>query len=101
MSKNILVVDDSESIRELLYMTLSPIGYNVSMGSDGEEALKILDKNEIDLIITDLNMPNMDGITLIKEVRKNPRFQFTPILFLTTESLLSKKEEAKAAGATG
>ncbi len=104
MEKNILIVDDSESIREVVSFTLESAGFNVHIGSDGTDALKLLDGRPIDLIITDLHMPQMDGITLIKEVRRNPTYATynrTPILFLTTESQLTKKMEAKEAGATG
>lgn len=101
MAKNILIVDDSESIRELVGLTLESSGYKVDKGVDGLDALKFLDGREINLVITDLNMPNMDGIQFISEVRKREGYSTIPILMLTTESLQSKKEEAKAAGATG
>lgn len=101
MAKTILIVDDSESIREVVSFTLENEGYKVLVGVDGKDALKYLDGSEIDLIITDLHMPVMDGIELIKEVRKNDKYQRIPILFLTTESQAAKKMEAKDAGATG
>lgn len=101
MSKNVLVVDDSESIREVVSFTLENAGFNVMKASDGTEAVKFLDGKEINLIITDLHMPQMDGITLIKHVRSLQSYQFVPILFLTTESQNEKKMEAKEAGATG
>ncbi len=101
MSKNILIVDDSESIREVVSFTLENEGYNVLVGVDGKDALKYLDGSPIDLIITDLHMPEMDGIELIKNVRKMDNYKRIPILFLTTESQASKKMEAKEAGATG
>jgi two-component system chemotaxis response regulator CheY len=101
MSKKILVIDDSESIRELVSMVLENGGYAVDRGSDGLSALKLLDGRKVDLIITDLNMPNVDGISLIREVRKMNQYTTTPILILTTESQTALKEEAKAAGATG
>ena len=101
MAKTILIVDDSESIREVVNFTLENEGYNVLVGVDGQDALKFLDGTAIDLVITDLHMPNMDGIGLIKEVRNNPTYQRIPILFLTTESQVNKKMEAKDAGATG
>lgn len=101
MSKNILIVDDSESIREVVSFTLENEGYNVLVGVDGKDALKYLDGSPIDLIITDLHMPEMDGIELIKNVRKMDPYKRIPILFLTTESQASKKMEAKEAGATG
>ena len=101
MSKNILIVDDSESIREVVSFTLENEGYNVLIGVDGKDALKYLDGSPIDLIITDLHMPIMDGIELIKNVRQMDAYKRIPILFLTTESQASKKMEAKEAGATG
>jgi two-component system, chemotaxis family, chemotaxis protein CheY len=99
--KNILVVDDSVSIRELVGLTLESAGYNVDKAVDGAEAIKLLDGREINLVITDLNMPNMDGIQVIQEVRKKEGYATIPILMLTTESQGVKKEQAKAAGATG
>jgi two-component system, chemotaxis family, chemotaxis protein CheY len=101
MAKTILIVDDSESIREVVSFTLENEGYKVLVGVDGQDAIKFFDGSEIDLLITDLHMPNMDGIDLIKEVRKMDRYQRMPILFLTTESQAAKKMEAKDAGATG
>jgi two-component system chemotaxis response regulator CheY len=101
MKKTILIADDSESVREVVNYTLINAGYEVLIGVDGEDALKHLNGKEIHLVLTDLHMPKMDGIALIKEVRAKPEYKFIPILFLTTESLSSKKEEAKAAGATG
>lgn len=101
MSKIILIVDDSESIREVVSFTLENEGYNVLVGVDGKDALKFLDGRNIDLVITDLHMPEMDGIELIKNVRDMDAYKHIPILFLTTESQASKKMEAKEAGATG
>lgn len=101
MAKTILIVDDSESIREVVSFTLENEGYKVLIGVDGKDALKFLDGQVIDLIITDLHMPEMDGIELIKNVRKNANYERIPILFLTTESQTAKKMEAKDAGATG
>jgi two-component system chemotaxis response regulator CheY len=101
MAKTVLIVDDSESIRELVGLTLESSGYKVDKGVDGVDALKLLDGREINLVITDLNMPNMDGIQLIREVRKREGYSAVPILMLTTESQAVKKEEAKLAGATG
>ena len=101
MTKTILFVDDSESIREIVNFTLHNEGYNVIVSDNGKNALNLLDGKEINLIITDLHMPEMNGIELIKEVRKMPKYQRTPILFLTTESQVAKKLEAKDAGATG
>jgi two-component system, chemotaxis family, chemotaxis protein CheY len=101
MAKKILIVDDSESIRELVGFTLNNSGYTVEKGTDGMEALNYLDGREINLVITDLNMPNMDGIQLIREIRKTRGYSAVPILILTTESQAARKEEAKLAGATG
>ena len=101
MGKKILIVDDSESIRDVVTFTLENEGHNVLIGIDGKDALKHLDGQGIDLIITDLHMPEMDGISLIREVRKMDSYNRVPILFLTTESQLEKKMEAKDAGATG
>ena len=101
MPKKILIVDDSESIREVVSFTLENEGFEVLVANDGTDALKFLDGREIDMIITDLHMPEMDGITLIKPVREMEAYQRIPILFLTTESQTAKKMEAKEAGATG
>lgn len=102
MKNNILIVDDSESIREVIASGLEMSGYNVTKGINGEDGLKCLnDLSEVDLIITDLNMPVMDGISFLKEVRKNEKYKYLPILILTTESQEAKKQEAREAGATG
>ncbi|TCK61936.1 response regulator [Seleniivibrio woodruffii] len=101
MSKTILTVDDSASIRQMVKFTLTKEGYAVVEASDGKDALAKIAGKKIDMVVTDLNMPNMDGITLIKELRAKPEFRFTPIIMLTTESQDSKKSEGKAAGATG
>jgi two-component system chemotaxis response regulator CheY len=101
MAKTILIVDDSESIREVVNFTLVNEGYSVLVGEDGEDALKHLNGQTIDLVITDLHMPKKDGIELIREIRKMSDYQRIPILFLTTESQQAKKMEAKEAGATG
>lgn len=102
MSDNILIVDDSASVREVISIGLSDAGYNVIAGTNGEDGLDLLSKNDdIKLIITDLNMPVMDGIAFLREVRKIERYKYLPILILTTESQEQKKMEAKQAGATG
>ncbi len=101
MAKTILIVDDSESIREVVSFTLENEGYKVLVAVDGKDALKFFDGTLIDLVITDLHMPEMDGIELIKAIRNMPEYQRIPILFLTTESQAAKKMEAKDAGATG
>ena len=101
MGKKILIVDDSESIREVVSATLTNVGYEVTSAIDGVDALSYVNGEPIDLIITDLNMPNKDGIQLIREIRAQDAYKFTPILLLTTESQADKKKEAKLAGATG
>ncbi len=97
----VLIADDSESIRELVGMTLESAGYEVKKAADGVEALNMLRAEKANQIITDLNLPNMDGITLVKKIRLDPSKAGIPILLLTTESQVDKKEEAKKAGATG
>lgn len=101
MDKTILIVDDSESIREVVSFTLEKEGFSVLAGVDGQDALRFLDGRSIDLVITDLHMPNLDGIGFIKKVRSTDNYKRIPILFLTTESQAAKKMEAKDAGATG
>ncbi len=97
----ILAVDDSPSLRQMVSFTLKGAGHDVSEASDGVEALGIAKSQDFDLVITDINMPNMDGLQLIAELRKLPNFKFTPILCLTTESSDDKKRQGKEAGATG
>ena len=102
MVKKIMVVDDSATIRMSLKNTLTNAGLEVVQASDGEEALKMLqDGTKPDLIITDINMPKMGGLELIKNVRKLPGLRFVPILVLTTESTQEKRDEARKNGATG
>ena len=101
MQKHILIIDDSESIRELVSMILENAGYFVLKAIDGQDALKYLTNPEIQLIITDLHMPYLDGIKLIGEIRKIELHKTTPIILLTTELSTAKKEEARMAGATG
>jgi two-component system chemotaxis response regulator CheY len=102
MAKNILIVDDSESIREVVGLALRSEGYNVVVGVDGQHGLELLLENKnVNLIISDLNMPRLDGISFLKEVRKLDAFKYLPILILTTESQETKKIEAKNSGATG
>ena len=84
MEKQILIVDDSESIREVVCFTLENAGHKVFSAIHGQDALQYLDGRHIDLVITDLHMPVMDGLGLIREIRKNPDYQYTPILYLTT-----------------
>ena len=101
MKRRILIVDDSESIRELVGSTLSEVGYEVSRGVDGKDAFDQLQDIKVDLVLTDLNMPTMDGIMLLKEIRKHEKYKYLPVLILTTESEAKKRQEAKEAGATG
>ena len=101
MGKKILIVDDSASIRAVVAFTLQSAGHDVISAEDGEDALNKLDGKSVDLIITDLHMPILDGIGLIRRVREIDLYKYIPILFLTTESQESKKLEAKQAGATG
>lgn len=97
----ILAVDDSASMRQMVSFTLKGAGHQVTEAADGVEALAKAKTGSFDLVISDVNMPNMDGITLIAELRKLPAFKFTPMLMLTTESSADKKSQGKAAGATG
>lgn len=99
MAKTILIVDDSASLRQVVAIALKGAGYDVIEAGDGKEALAKLTGPKVHLIISDVNMPNMDGITLVKEVKKMPAYKFTPIIMLTTESQESKKAEGQAAGA--
>ena len=100
MGKVILTVDDSASVRQMVAFTLRAAAYEVAEAVDGCDALSKLSGN-IHLIITDLNMPRMDGIELIKQIRTNSKHRFVPILMLTTESQVAKKQDARSAGATG
>lgn len=99
MAKSVLVVDDSSSVRQVVGIALKSAGYDVIEASDGKDALGKLNGQKVHLIISDVNMPNMDGITFVKEVKKLPNYKFTPIIMLTTESQESKKAEGQAAGA--
>jgi two-component system chemotaxis response regulator CheY len=101
MGKRILTADDSASIRQMVTFTLRKEGYEVVEAVDGKDALSKLNGNPVHMVITDLNMPNLDGIGLVKGIRANPSYRFIPIILLTTESQESKKMEGKAAGATG
>lgn len=99
MNKKILVVDDSTSVRLVVSAALKGAGYDVIEASDGEVALNKLDGQKIHLVISDVNMPNMDGITFVQEMKKRPAYRFTPVIMLTTESEEGKKREGQAAGA--
>jgi two-component system chemotaxis response regulator CheY len=100
MAKTILTVDDSASVRQMVKFTLAGAGYAVIEAVDGKDALAKL-ANPVNLVITDLNMPNLDGIGLIRSVRANPACRGIPVIMLTTESQDSRKQEGRAAGATG
>ena len=97
----ILAVDDSSSMRQMVSFTLKDAGYEVIEAADGKQALDSAKQKRVDLVLTDVNMPVMDGIALIKELRALPNYKFTPMLMLTTESASHKKAEGKSAGATG
>ena len=97
----ILAVDDSASMRQMVAHTLKSAGYDVIDAADGAQGLAKAKQTQVNLVITDVNMPVMDGITLVKELRALPQYRFTPILLLTTEAGADKKAEGKAAGATG
>lgn len=101
MSKMIMTVDDSASVRQMVSFTLKKAGYDVVEASDGKDALSKIQSNPVKMLITDLNMPNLDGLGLIKQVRAIPTFKYIPIIMLTTESQDAKKVEGKKAGATG
>jgi two-component system chemotaxis response regulator CheY len=99
MSKTIMIVDDSASMRDVVGIALKGAGYDVLEGRDGRDALTKLTGQKLHLIITDVNMPNMDGISFVKAVRLLPAYRFTPIMILTTESEEARKREGQAAGA--
>ena len=101
MGKVVMTVDDSASVRQMVNFTLTAAGYEVITAVDGQDALGKLNGGAINLVITDLNMPNLDGIGLIRRLRADPQHKFVPIIMLTTESQAEKKQEGKAAGATG
>jgi len=98
---SILAVDDSASMRSMVAFTLKGAGFDVISADDGDTALEIAKTTSVDLVVTDVHMPHMDGITLIKNLRALPHYRFTPLLMLTTESSTEKKMAGKAAGATG
>ncbi len=99
MAKTILIVDDSLSIRKVVGIALRGGGYDVIEACDGRDALSKMTGQKIHLIISDVNMPNMDGITFLKEVKKHPNYKFTPVIMLTTEAGQNKISEGRAAGA--
>jgi two-component system chemotaxis response regulator CheY len=96
-----MAVDDSASLRRMVVFALKGAGHEVIEAEDGVAALTNAQSRKVDLVVTDVNMPNMDGITLVRELRTLPAYRFTPILVLTTESSDAKKQEGRAAGATG
>jgi two-component system chemotaxis response regulator CheY len=101
MAKTILIVDDSASMRQLVAFALKDAGYEVVDAVHGKDAMSKLKSSKIDMAITDLNMPEMDGIEFIKQFRNSSGYKFTPVVMLTTESQESKKQEGKLAGASG
>lgn len=102
MAKCVLVVDDSETVRQVLQLTLSNAGFDVIEAEDGDDALnKLSGPAVVDMLITDLNMPKMDGLELIKKIREDKKHRFTPIVMLTTESSEEKKRAGREAGASG
>jgi len=101
MPKVIMTVDDSASVRQMVSFTLKQAGYEVVEAKDGQDALDKLGASSVNMLITDLNMPKIDGIKLIRKVREKPESRFMPIIMLTSDSHDSKKKEGRAAGATG
>jgi two-component system chemotaxis response regulator CheY len=101
MSKQILIVDDSESIREVLAFSIANAGFDVFVACDGSDALSFFDGRSIDLLLTDYHMPRLNGLELIKKVRQMETYKYMPILVLTTENQLKIIKEAKESGATG
>ncbi len=97
----ILAVDDSAAMRQMVGITLTGAGHQVQQACDGVEALDIAAQQKFDLVITDVNMPNMDGITLVRELRARAGYRYVPLLVLTTEATVERKQQGKAAGATG
>ncbi len=97
----VLAVDDSPSMRQMVAFTLASAGFEVAEAQDGQVALGMAQKERFSLVLADVNMPNMDGISLVRALRGLPDYKFTPLLMLTTESGPEKKQEGKAAGATG
>ncbi len=101
MTKRILAVDDSVSIRQMVSHTLKDAGYEVETANDGKDALIKVNSMKFDVVISDVNMPNMGGFELVKALREKPQYKFIPILMLTTETSVDKKQQGKLAGATG
>ncbi|GAB5462716.1 MULTISPECIES: response regulator [Hoeflea] len=101
MKKKVLTVDDSRTIRNMLLVTLNNAGFDIVQAEDGVEGLEVLEESNPDVIVTDINMPRLDGFGFIEGVRQNDRYRAIPILVLTTESDAEKKNRAREAGATG
>ena len=101
MAKKILIVDDSSSVRTVARMALREKGYDVVEAGNGQEALKVLQGDRCHLVISDVNMPVMDGITLLKEIKANPNYKFTPVIMLTTEAGEDKKQETASTSSCG
>ncbi|MFZ4758639.1 MAG: response regulator [Burkholderiaceae bacterium] len=99
MKKTVLIVDDSSSLRQIVNIALTRAGYDVIEGCDGADALAKLDGRKVHLIVSDVNMPKMDGLTFLKSVKALPNYKFTPVIMLTTEAGDAKKEAGRAAGA--
>lgn len=99
MAKSILIVDDSASIRQVVSLTLKGAGFDVIEACDGRDALNKLNGQRVHLMISDVNMPNMDGLTFLREVKSRPEYKFTPVIMLTTESAEDKKMQGRAGGA--
>lgn len=98
MAKSILIVDDSASLRQVVAIALKGAGYEVIEAGDGQEAIDRLDGRKVHLIISDVNMPRMDGISMVKQIKQMPSYKFVPVIMLTTESQEAKKTEGKDAG---
>jgi len=101
MAKTFLIVDDSASMRQLIAFTIKDAGHEVLLAENGRDALEKMSRAKVDMVITDLNMPEMDGIAFIRELRGKADYKFVPIVMLTTESQEAKKQEGRAAGASG
>jgi len=99
MAKTIMIVDDSASLRQVVAISLKGAGYDVVEACDGVDALKKLDGRKLHLIISDVNMPNMDGLTFVKAAKQLPAYKFTPVIMLTTEAGDAMKQQGQAAGA--
>ena len=99
MAKTVMIVDDSASLRQVVRMALSGAGYEVIEASDGQEALERLNGHKVHLVVSDVNMPRMDGITFVKTLKQRPEYRFLPVIMLTTEAGEARKDEGRAAGA--